>query len=140
MKATCSVSLRISLMFILVMPCILATSQRAITWKGGTPGMKNEWNCPQNWSPNTIPDEFSNVFIPDVSTGSLSSPVLKSGRIEINQLRLESNSKLTIEKEAQLIVLGQAEGIRKTNLQVNGIFMVLDGGMIPAKSVPLVKN
>lgn len=101
-------------------------SQKVIIWKGGTPGMKNEWNCPQNWSTSSVPDEFSNVYIPDVSTSTLSSPVIRTGKVEVNCLFIESNASLTIKKPAQLVVHGIAEGLRKENLILEGSLLVLD--------------
>ncbi|MBL0008582.1 MAG: hypothetical protein IPP25_15760 [Saprospiraceae bacterium] len=55
-------------------------SQRAITWKGGTPGMQNEWSCPQNWSSTSLPNEFSDVIIPDVSSSTFAPPLYQGGQ------------------------------------------------------------
>ena len=102
--------------------CLNAFSQKAIIWKGGTPGMKNEWNCPQNWNTSSVPDEFSDVIIPDVSTSSFALPVLHSGKIEVNSLFIRDNGSLTITRDAALIVLGNAEGIN----QVIGVIIHKD--------------
>lgn len=86
-------------------------SQRAITWKGGTPGMQNEWFCPQNWSSTSLPNEFSDVIIPDVSSSTFAPPCIKEGNIQINSLRLQSNASLTIADDASLTVISHIEGL-----------------------------
>ncbi len=50
-----------------------------------------------------MPDEFSNVVIPDVSTTTLAAPVIKNGQFEVNSILVHSNAKLTIEQDAQLV-------------------------------------
>jgi hypothetical protein len=97
-----------------------AFSQKEIVWKGGTPGMKNEWNCPQNWSTSSVPDEFSNVIIPDVSTSSYSSPIIRMGNVEINSIWIQSNASLTIEKGIDLIVFNYAEINARKNIHGEG--------------------
>lgn len=97
-----------------------AFAQKSSTWKGGTPGQENNWNCSKNWSTNAVPDDFSNVIIPDVSSATQAMPVIKSGSVEINAISITSNAMLTIEKDAQLIVFEQAEGIEANNLQLKG--------------------
>ncbi|MBP7240133.1 MAG: hypothetical protein KBA14_07890 [Saprospiraceae bacterium] len=91
-------------------------SQKSITWKGGTPGMKNDWYCPQNWSTTSLPDEFSDVIIPDVSTSTLAFPEIKSGEIEINSLMMHSNTLLMIGEDATLMVTGNIEGLTAAKL------------------------
>ena len=93
-------------------------SQRAITWKGGTPGMQNEWSCPQNWSSTCLPNEFSDVIIPDVSSSTFAPPCIKEGNIQINSLRLHSNAFLTIADGASLTVISHTEGL--DSLKVKG--------------------
>lgn len=134
MKTICSVSLRVSLMALMLLPVIMASSQRVVVWKGGTPGLKNDWNCPQNWSPSSVPDEFSNVYIPDVSTSTLSSPVIRSGKVEINCLYIDSNASLKVEKPAQLIINGTTEYLRWENLYLEGTLL------LPGSEPELVLN
>lgn len=86
-------------------------SQRTITWKGGTPGVENEWTCPQNWSSTSLPNEFSDVIIPDVSSSTFAPPCIKEGNIEINSLMLHTNASLTIADEASLTVITFIEGM-----------------------------
>jgi hypothetical protein len=106
----------LSVLFVMGTTCGFA--QNTITWKGGTPGMKNDWYCPQNWSSTSLPDEFSDVIIPDVSSSTFAPPYIKSGKIEINSLRLQSNALLTIDDHASLSVISYIEGF--TSFKVNG--------------------
>ena len=95
-------------------------AQKTTTWKGGTPGMEQEWNCPKNWSAGAVPNEFSNVFIPDVTTTTCSTPVIQSGLVEVNALFLETDAMLTIGPEAELIIYETAEGINHNTLNLRG--------------------
>ncbi len=101
-------------------------AQRAITWKGGTPGMKNDWFCPQNWSTSSVPDEFSDVIIPDVSTSTFASPVIKSGDVEINSLQILSNAVLTIDKAASVIVTSRVIGLTPGKIKGEGRLILED--------------
>ncbi|HZV67954.1 MAG TPA: hypothetical protein VFG10_00330 [Saprospiraceae bacterium] len=105
---------------LLVTISLSAFSQKTITWKGGAPGMKNEWHCAQNWSTSSVPDEFSDVIIPDVSTTSFSFPVLRSGTVEVNSLAIYTNGSLTISKDAVVVVHRNAEGNCENNLYGEG--------------------
>lgn len=103
-----------------------AFSQRPTTWKGGTPGMKNDWFCPQNWSTSAVPDEFSDVIIPDVSTTSFAAPVIKSGHVEVNSVFFLYNGALTIARDATITVLGFMEGSKEKNFHGEGVLMLPD--------------
>jgi len=91
-------------------------AQKTVYWKGGTPGMESNWNCPGNWSSNTVPDVFSNVIIPDVSSRSRVYPVFSSKGAEINKLTLEAGSSLTIQKGSCLVVSESVERLEITDL------------------------
>lgn len=112
-----------------------AQGQRASQWVGGTPGQANNWQCPKNWLDGRLPDEFSNVFIPDVSTRSLAYPVLAEV-VWINSLRMEGNAQLTIAKGGQLTIYEDAFVPHPYNLKVNGVLDILNslegGGNQPA--------
>jgi hypothetical protein len=95
-------------------------AQRTITWKGGTPGMVNEWYCPQNLSSTSLPDEFSDVIIPDISASTFAPPCIKDGKIAISSLMLHANAILTIEHEASLIVTNQIEGLHWDKIKGQG--------------------
>lgn len=124
------------LTFCFLLIALTGFSQRTITWKGGTPGMKNDWFCPQNWSTATVPDEFSDVIIPDVSTSSFAHPVIEAGQVEINSITIHSQGALTISKEAALFVSGYVEGVGQKNIQGEGQFVQYDDSpQVPANMV-----
>lgn len=102
-------------------------SQKVNTWKGGAPGMEHEWFCPKNWSAGTIPNEFSNVFIPDVTTTTQATPVIQSGKVEINTLILQTNAVLTIGPAAELVIQETAEGIDPTTVVLKGKILLPEG-------------
>ncbi len=89
-----------------------------------------------------MPDDFTNVFIPDVSSTSLSQPVIKSGKVEINAIFIASNAVLTVEKDAQLVVLTEAEGVNNRSVKLKGSLLLLDelnqGKATPA--IPLASS
>ncbi|MCB0677498.1 MAG: hypothetical protein KDC30_12455 [Saprospiraceae bacterium] len=111
-------------------------AQQAITWKGGTPGRESDWNEPRNWSTNCLPNEFSDLIIPDVSTTTFSTPVIKEGIVEINSLTIASNSKLTIQSPARLIVYSYLEGVNEYNLVEEGalLFMSEQSASTPGRT------
>lgn len=103
-----------------LMLCVHGYAQRTTTWKGGTPGRETAWDCPKNWSNNAVPDEFSNVIIPNVSTTTRSLPVIRSGEVEVNTLFIHPNARLTIAASAELRVLGQGEDILPHDTSIVG--------------------
>ena len=78
--------------------------------------MKNDWNCPTNWSTFAVPDEFSNVIIPDVSTSTFSSPIIKAGKVEVNSIYIQPNATMTVGKDAVVVVYDDIKGAVR-NLQ-----------------------
>ena len=82
--------------------------------------MKNDWYCPQNWSTSSVPDEFSNVIIPDVSTSSFAEPAIMEGRVLINSILIQHNGSLTIAHDAVLHIIDNAVGIKLENLNIDG--------------------
>lgn len=101
-------------------------AQKTVTWIGGTPGSETSWDQPKNWSNHHVPNEFSNVIIPNISTSTFSNPVITKGTIELNSLQVESTAKLTIDKMAKLIVYGNADGFYADNFEIKGSFIVWD--------------
>ena len=89
--------------------CTSAFSQKIATWKGGTPGKAADWNCAANWKEGRVPDEFSQVIIPDVSTGGFSNPMLTNGEVEIWSILIHSGASLRIGRSARLIAQEQEE-------------------------------
>ena len=104
----------------------ITIAQNIVTWKGGTPGKETSWYEAKNWSNNRVPDEFSDVIIPDVSTTTFSTPTIKEGTIELNSIMIESSAQLTVETSAKVIAYGYTEGLVKDNLQLRGSLIVLD--------------
>lgn len=126
MKTFSFTSTLYSLTFLFMFTSIAVYSQKTNTWKGGTPGQETEWNCPKNWSAYSVPDEFTDVLIPDVSTTTLANPVLRYGSFEINSLFLESDARLTIKEDARLLVYVSAIGITDYNLEQNGPLIIIN--------------
>jgi len=114
-------------------------SQRAITWKGGAPGKKNDWYCPQNWSSTSVPDEFSDVIIPDVSTSSFALPCIQSGEVEVNSITIQSNGGLTILKNAMMVVLEYTDGVSPKNVKGEGLLMLNNNASMNSKSMVVYK-
>jgi len=102
--------------FFVVLLSNAAFAQRTVVWKGGTPGQETNWHCPKNWSTYRLPDEFSNVVIPDLSSMTQANPIIRSGMVEVNALRIESRALLTIATDACLVVHDYTEGINAFNL------------------------
>lgn len=88
-----------------------AQAQITAIWKGGTPGKTTDWNCPTNWREGRVPNEFSNVVIPDVSTSTFSFPVIKQGIVEIASLQCASNARLTTLGNARVIYLDAPDSV-----------------------------
>ncbi|MBC7774038.1 MAG: hypothetical protein H7246_01265 [Phycisphaerae bacterium] len=82
-------------------------AQKTATWKGGSPGKPSEWHCAANWNENRVPNEFSRVIIPDVSTSTFSEPILNNGEVEIWNIEIQSGAALHIGKNARLTVQEQ---------------------------------
>lgn len=92
-------------------------AQKSTTWKGGTPGKPSDWNCASNWSGGRVPNEFSDVTIPNVSSEIY--PVIKNNVEDINALFLMSNTHIKIEKKGALTVSERVEiaaGVKIDNL------------------------
>ncbi|MFT5165661.1 MAG: hypothetical protein ACI8P3_000889 [Saprospiraceae bacterium] len=118
--------MKILLITILTLTTTFTFAQQSVTWKGGTPGKETNWNEAKNWSNNKVPNEFSDVMIPDVSTSTFSDPVIKEGTVELNSISIGSNGQLTVEASAKVIIHGHAEGIIKENLNLKGTLFVME--------------
>ncbi|MEO1262295.1 MAG: hypothetical protein AAFZ15_26045 [Bacteroidota bacterium] len=86
-------------------------AQNNVTWIGGTPGNETAWDEAKNWSNHRVPDVFSNVVIPDVSSTTFSFPVIESDLVEINSIFIYSTAQLTIEEKAKLVIYGESENL-----------------------------
>jgi hypothetical protein len=120
MKASLS---SIALVFFLLQSALPLQAQRLNFWVGGTPGMDRDWHCPRNWSLGQIPNQFSDVIIPDVSTASDAMPLIRDGVVEVNSMRIDSNAVLEIGSEATLVVYNQLKKCHEKNLLVSGIII-----------------
>ncbi len=85
---------------------ISLNAQVTATWIGGFPGRNTAWNCAANWKEGRVPNEFSNVVIPDVSTTTFCYPVIEEGEVEILSLQCAPTAQLTIGENASLIITG----------------------------------
>ena len=124
-KSACSI-IGLSLTAVLLLLNANVFAQKTTVWKGGAPGMENDWNCPKNWNTYSVPDVFSNVIIPDVSTTTLAAPVIKNGRMEVNTLFLETNAFLTVEELGQLVIFEQVGSFYQDNLRVEGSVFIIN--------------
>lgn len=125
-KSACTIAgLVFTTLFLLLNTSVF--SQINTTWKGGTPGMENDWNCPKNWSTYKVPDAFSNVIIHDVSTTSLATPIIKNGKVEVNSLFLDTKASLTVEESAQLVVFQREASYLPPDFRPQGRLFLLDG-------------
>jgi hypothetical protein len=95
----------IALLALFSLISLSAQAQITATWKGGTPGKTTDWNCPTNWQEGRVPNEFSKVVIPDVSTSTFRYPVIKQGTVEIASIECASNTRLTTLGNARVIFL-----------------------------------
>jgi hypothetical protein len=85
------------------------SAQKTATWKGGQAGRSSDWNCASNWKEGRVPDEFSSVVIPDISTSTFSFPIIEKGEVEIWSLQCLTGAHLTVSNKARLIILESAE-------------------------------
>jgi len=83
----------------------MITAQTTATWMGGTPGRAQDWNCPTNWREGRVPDEFSQVIIP---ADRHAYPVIRTVVDDIDALRVDGGSQLTLASGGQLTVLGES--------------------------------
>lgn len=84
-------------------------AQKPAVWQGGFSGRPDAWDCPKNWREGRVPDESSDVTIPDVCAASLAQPVIRGEAGAINSLRIESGAGLRIEKLGVLAVVEPVE-------------------------------
>ena len=103
---------------------ISAQAQKPATWKGGTPGKVSDWNCAANWQEGRVPNEFSDVLIPDVSTGSNAFPVISCRVESVNTLTLLSGARLDIARTGSLEVSFALKTYGVCKLQNHGTLVV----------------
>ena len=114
------------LIAIFTLTATFISAQNTVEWIGGTPGKQSDWNEPKNWSNHKVPDVFSNVIIPNVSSTTLSSPIIPEGIVEINSLTINAMGELVVEEEATLIVYSEASGADSEEVIINGELKIVD--------------
>lgn len=106
------------------------TAQIRVIWKGGTPGQETNWNCYKNWSNYRVPDAFSDVVIPNVSSTTFAAPVITFGVFEVNSIQIQPNASLTVEQGAQLVVYSMENEFEKEEgLHLKGPLVILDNAI-----------
>lgn len=113
-----------AIIVLLLMNLTTVSAQKIATWKGGAPGRCSDWACSQNWVEGRIPNEFSDVFIPDVSTKSGCSPVIRTEVESVNSLTLCAGSKLQITKSGSLHVVEFIQMPDSSAIRNNGEFQL----------------
>lgn len=66
-------------------------AQKTATWKGGASGKPNDWNCSTNWREGRVPNEFSDVVIPNLENRNY--PLINRNVDDINTLFVMSRGK-----------------------------------------------
>lgn len=94
-------SIAILLLFIV----LSLNGQNLIVWKGGFPGQESEWNLPQNWEGNQLPDEDSYVIIKWINSGHNAQPILNSFT-KITSLEVHADAQLVIGQQGELVIDG----------------------------------
>ena len=84
-----------TLIIILSLIALNCFSQVTSTWRGNTPGKETVWNCPSNWSNNSLPDQFTDVVIPVDISITYNYPVIND-EVEINSLSIWPGASLAI--------------------------------------------
>ena len=119
--------------------CTSIIAQNTVTWVGGTPGKETKWEEPKNWDTNRVPDDFSNVVIPDVSSTTFALPVISEGTVEVNAIQIHTQSKVIV-KEILLYNHGSKEGDFKIKYSGDkGISIIPSSGKVPPSSAQVIK-
>lgn len=113
-------------------------AQKTAVWIGGQAGRESDWDCPENWSGNRVPNEFSDVVLPDISSQSRALPVIKTGFVQINSLSVDASTVLLVADGARLLVFGWCQAENPASIRATGHFRVLDE--ISAVSGAVAKN
>ena len=75
-------------------------------WIGGTPGQETDWEVPQNWLDNRVPDEDSWVIIRNLNTGHGAMPEIDS-EVKVAGIEVQQSAELTVSDEGMLLVDGE---------------------------------
>ncbi|MDQ3017152.1 MAG: hypothetical protein M3R25_10610 [Bacteroidota bacterium] len=96
------------LSMIIMLSTKLLPGQILSIWIGQTPGSERAWQQPNNWSTQTIPNEFSDVVIRTDETLTNNYPIYPSGLTEINSLHICPGAQLYI-RSGDIVVLDNAK-------------------------------
>lgn len=96
-----------------------AGAQKTATWKGGTPGRSNDWSCATNWKEGSVPNEFSDVLIPQYVERS-AQPVIGKQVDGVNSLTILPGASLRIERTGALEVFETLETFANNAIQNYG--------------------
>ena len=118
--------MRTLLIIALTLITTISLAQNTVTWIGGTPGKATKWEEPKNWSNHRVPNDFSNVIIPDVSSSTFAYPEITKGIVEVNSIHIESQSRLTVHANAQLIIYEQEESLAKLDLKSESSLVIIE--------------
>ena len=99
------------LIIVLTFTATAINAQNTVTWIGGTPGNETTWNEARNWSNHRVPDVFSDVIIPDVSSTTFAYPVIENEWVEINSIFIYPTSRLKIDGDAKLVTYAESGGL-----------------------------
>lgn len=98
----------------------IASAQKTAIWKGGTPGKVADWTCASNWKEGRVPNEFSDVLIPNVSTANGFQPVVREQVAGVNTLTILPGATLRIESAGALEVFESLEIFADNAIQNHG--------------------
>ncbi|HAD12054.1 MAG TPA: hypothetical protein DCF33_06400 [Saprospirales bacterium] len=118
MKNACTFA---SILFFVLFATTAVNAQKTATWKGGTPGKAQEWNCPTNWKEGRVPDAFSDVLIPDVAGIGGYQPVIRTASNEVNTLSIMPGARLRIESTGTLEVFDAVQTVANGNIDNHGL-------------------
>ncbi|MCU4177354.1 GEVED domain-containing protein, partial [Carboxylicivirga sp. N1Y90] len=71
-------------------------------------GASNVWNVPQNWSTGVVPDNSTDIFIPEHPYHGDVFPVITSTNVEMKNLEIANNASLTIKPGATVRINSDA--------------------------------
>ncbi len=115
--------------------CTQLQAQKMVHWVGGTPGHEFDWNCSKNWSPQNVPDEFSDVFIENTSTKTFAYPTIQSEEVSINSLYLDAGAWLTISDNSSLKVYNYVTSVNGSHFKGGGTLKILNQHLNPGNNI-----
>ncbi len=120
------ISTVLCLLFFFIFEQATLLAQIQAVWQGGTPGRETRWECSKNWKNSKVPDEFSDVLIPDVAAGSLAFPELDDLTVSINSLRIEGSGQFVIGPHAVLTIYNGIFYPSEQSIVIHGALFILN--------------